>query len=69
LRLVEGHFQGAVLEQLPSDLQKLDDTAQGLSMVNSPDINTAVFVKVVEDLPTIADGRWVLNMPIYIHVT
>lgn len=30
-------------------------------LVNSPDLNAAVFVKVTQNIGTITDGRWVGN--------
>lgn len=54
---METHFRALVelynslfLSQLPEQLQALDDTGGGISMIEEPDLNRPVFVKVVGEL-------------------
>ncbi|KAJ8100936.1 hypothetical protein POJ06DRAFT_84417 [Lipomyces tetrasporus] len=39
------------LSSLPPSLQRLDDTAGGLQMVDAPDLDEAVFIRVLHDVP------------------
>ncbi|KAK9486641.1 hypothetical protein V1527DRAFT_512090 [Lipomyces starkeyi] len=39
------------LSSLPPSLQRLDDTAGGLQMVDAPDLDKVVFVRVLQDVP------------------
>ncbi|KAK9495588.1 hypothetical protein V1508DRAFT_364081 [Lipomyces doorenjongii] len=39
------------LSSLPPSLQRLDDTAGGLQMVEMPDLNEVVFIRVLHDVP------------------
>ncbi|KAK9389042.1 hypothetical protein V1515DRAFT_594564 [Lipomyces mesembrius] len=39
------------LSALPPSLQRLDDTAGGLQMVDAPDLDEVVFVRVLRDVP------------------
>jgi GINS complex subunit 4 len=47
--LLTHHFSTSFLSSFPAQLQKLDDTAGGISMVDAPDIDAAVFVRVLRD--------------------
>ncbi|RMY40550.1 hypothetical protein D0865_12530 [Hortaea werneckii] len=47
--ILAGHIHSAFLSSFPSQLQKLDDTAGGISMVDKPDEDGAVFCRVLRD--------------------
>lgn len=47
LALLDGHYQAAFLRGFPAPLRRLDDAAAGLSMVAVPDLDAAVFCRVV----------------------
>ncbi|KAI4247487.1 MAG: hypothetical protein L6R40_001435 [Gallowayella cf. fulva] len=56
--LLEAHYRSSFLSQFPTSLQRLDDTAGGISMIEQPDLDTAVFVRVLRDVeePIIVEG-------------
>ncbi|KAL8890079.1 MAG: hypothetical protein Q9192_005920, partial [Flavoplaca navasiana] len=56
--LLEAHYRSSFLSQFPTSLQRLDDTAGGISMVEQPDTDTAVFVRVLRDIevPIVIEG-------------
>ena len=45
--LIASHYDSSFLSQLPTSLQKLDDTAGGISMIQPPDLDKAVFVRIL----------------------
>jgi GINS complex subunit 4 len=47
--ILHNHYHSSFLAQFPSSLQKLDDTAGGISMVEMPDLDCAVFVRALTD--------------------
>lgn len=47
--LLTTHYQTSFLSQFPQSLQRLDDTAGGISMIDHPDAEKAVFVRVLRD--------------------
>lgn len=47
--LLSAHYNASFLATFPQALQKLDDTAGGVSMVDKPDEETAVFCRVLRD--------------------
>lgn len=47
--LLSHHYNASFLSTFPAQLQKLDDTAGGISMVDAPDAESAVFVRVLRD--------------------
>ncbi|KAF4548944.1 DNA replication complex GINS protein SLD5-like protein [Elsinoe fawcettii] len=51
--LLEGHYKASFLGAFPAQLQKMDDTGGGVSMVDAPDLDTAVFVRVLRDAGTV----------------
>ncbi|KAF2218379.1 hypothetical protein BDZ85DRAFT_245395 [Elsinoe ampelina] len=51
--LLEGHYKSSFLAAFPGQLQKMDDTGGGVSMVDQPDLDTAVFVRVLRDAGTV----------------
>ncbi|KAF2007785.1 DNA replication complex GINS protein sld5 [Amniculicola lignicola CBS 123094] len=48
--LLSTHYSSSFLSQFPNSLQRLDDTAGGISMVDKPDEETAVFVRCLRDV-------------------
>jgi GINS complex subunit 4 len=44
--LLAAHYHSSFLSQFPTPLQRLDDTAGGISMVDGPDVDNAVFCRV-----------------------
>lgn len=48
--LLSTHYAASFLAQFPAQLQRLDDTAGGISMIDAPDLDTAVFCRVLRDL-------------------
>ncbi|KAL9615240.1 MAG: hypothetical protein Q9167_000334 [Letrouitia subvulpina] len=48
--LLQAHYHSCFLSQLPSSLQRLDDTAGGMSMIDQPDFDKAVFVRALRDV-------------------
>lgn len=47
--LMSSHYAASFLAQFPVQLRKLDDTSGGASMVEIPDVERAVFVRVLRD--------------------
>ena len=60
--LLSSHFAASFLSQFPAQLQRLDDTAGGVSMVSEPEIDSAVFVRAMRDVGVLGapgrDERW-----------
>ncbi|KAI4192505.1 MAG: hypothetical protein LQ346_004277 [Caloplaca aetnensis] len=56
--LLEAHYRSSFLSQFPVSLQRLDDTAGGISMIEQPDVDKAVFVRALRDVeePIVVDG-------------
>ncbi|KAL8952338.1 MAG: hypothetical protein Q9222_001749 [Ikaeria aurantiellina] len=48
--LLHAHYRSSFLSQFPTSLQRLDDTAGGISMIEQPDVDTAVFVRALRDV-------------------
>ncbi|KAF1834858.1 GINS complex, Sld5 component [Decorospora gaudefroyi] len=48
--LLSNHYSSSFLSQFPASLQRLDDTAGGISMVDRPDEDKAVFVRALRDV-------------------
>lgn len=48
--LLHAHYLSSFLSNFPEQLRRLDDTAGGISMVERPDLETAVFVRVLRDV-------------------
>ncbi|KAI9710492.1 MAG: GINS complex subunit [Bogoriella megaspora] len=51
--LLSQHYAGSFLASFPPALQRLDDTAGGISMVDAPDLDSAVFVRALRDVGTL----------------
>ncbi|KAI9785087.1 MAG: GINS complex subunit [Candelina submexicana] len=56
--LLSNHYHVSFLSNFPTQLQRLDDTAGGISMIEQPDLDTAVFVRVLRDVyePVVIEG-------------
>ncbi len=52
--LLSSHFHNSFLAQFPAQLQRLDDTAGGISMIEAPDQDTAVFCRVLQNVGVVA---------------
>jgi len=50
LALLNNHFLSSFLRNFPEQLRRLDDTAGGISMVEEPDMDSAVFCRVVREV-------------------
>ena len=50
LALLNNHYISSFLRNFPEQLRRLDDTAGGISMVEEPDMDSAVFCRVVKDV-------------------
>lgn len=48
--ILHAHYASSFLSQFPASLQRMDDTAGGISMVEVPDVDTAVFVRGLRDV-------------------
>ncbi|EUC33281.1 hypothetical protein COCVIDRAFT_112949 [Bipolaris victoriae FI3] len=48
--LLASHYASSFLSQFPASLQRLDDTTGGISMVDKPDEDKAVFVRALRDV-------------------
>jgi GINS complex subunit 4 len=47
--LLSSHYNTAFLSSFPTGLRKLDDTAGGISMIDQPDEDNAVFCRILRD--------------------
>ncbi|KAJ2965315.1 hypothetical protein NQ176_g10674 [Zarea fungicola] len=47
--LLHNHYLSSFLSSFPDKLQNLNDTAGNISMVDSPDLDTAVFIRMLRD--------------------
>ncbi|EXL49905.1 DNA replication complex GINS protein SLD5 [Fusarium oxysporum f. sp. radicis-lycopersici 26381] len=47
--LLHNHYLSSFLASFPQQLQNLNDTAGNISMIDSPDLDTAVFVRMLRD--------------------
>ncbi|KAL5120767.1 GINS complex subunit [Pleosporales sp. CAS-2024a] len=48
--LLSTHYASSFLSQFPASLQRLDDTTGGISMIDKPDEDKAVFVRALRDV-------------------
>ncbi|KAI1375517.1 GINS complex, Sld5 component [Hypoxylon crocopeplum] len=53
--LLHNHYLSSFLSSFPPPLQNLNDTAGNISMIDSPDLDTAVFIRLLRD--TLVEGR------------
>ncbi|KAK5990641.1 DNA replication complex GINS protein SLD5 [Cladobotryum mycophilum] len=47
--LLHNHYLSSFLSSFPQQLQNLNDTAGNISMVDAPDLDTAVFIRLFKD--------------------
>ncbi|TKW59262.1 DNA replication complex GINS protein SLD5 [Colletotrichum tanaceti] len=48
--LLHNHYLSSFLSSFPAQLQNLNDTAGNISMIDGPDLDTAVFVRLLRDV-------------------
>ena len=53
--LLHNHYLSSFLSSFPPSLQNLNDTAGNISMIDAPDLDTAVFIRLLRD--TEVEGR------------
>ena len=53
--LLHNHYLSSFLASFPQQLQNLNDTAGNISMIDSPDLDTAVFIRLLKD--SVVEGR------------
>jgi len=47
--LLHNHYLSSFLSSFPQQLQNLNDTAGNISMIDSPDLDTAVFIRMLRE--------------------
>lgn len=47
--LLHNHYLSSFLASFPDKLQNLNDTAGNISMIDEPDLETAVFIRLLKD--------------------
>ncbi len=47
--LLHNHYLSSFLSSFPPNLQNLNDTAAGVTMIETPDLESAVFIRVLRD--------------------
>jgi GINS complex subunit 4 len=52
--LLSSHYASSFLGQFPGSLQRMDDTTGGISMVDKPDEDRAVFVRCLKEVGRVA---------------
>jgi GINS complex subunit 4 len=55
--LLHNHYLSSFLSSFPANLQNLNDAAAGISMIVTPDLESAVFIRLLKDTPV--EGRGV----------
>jgi GINS complex subunit 4 len=55
--LLHNHYLSSFLSSFPANLQNLNDAAAGISMIETPDLESAVFIRLLKDTPV--EGRGV----------
>ncbi|KAK0731734.1 hypothetical protein B0H67DRAFT_474469 [Lasiosphaeris hirsuta] len=55
--LLHNHYLSSFLSSFPPGLQNLNDTAGNISMIDTPDLESAVFIRLLRD--TLVEGRGV----------
>ncbi|KAH8675341.1 hypothetical protein BX600DRAFT_507586 [Xylariales sp. PMI_506] len=53
--LLHNHYLSSFLSSFPANLQNLNDTSGNVTMVDSPDLEAAVFIRLLKD--TLVEGR------------
>ncbi|KTW28789.1 hypothetical protein T552_01419 [Pneumocystis carinii B80] len=63
--ILMNYYTSAVLKHLPKKLQRLDDTQGGVSMIEKPDLDRAIFCRVIntveQDIPISRNETITLN--------
>lgn len=54
--LLHNHYLSSFLSSFPANLQNLNDAAAGISMIETPDLESAVFIRALKDTPVEARG-------------
>jgi GINS complex subunit 4 len=54
--LLHNHYLSSFLGSFPQQLQNLNDTAGNISMIDSPDLDTAVFIRMLRDKDVYGKG-------------
>ncbi|RWA13441.1 hypothetical protein EKO27_g1668 [Xylaria grammica] len=54
--LLHNHYLSSFLSAFPPTLQNLNDTAGNISMIETPDLETAVFIRLLKDTPVEGHG-------------
>jgi GINS complex subunit 4 len=54
--LLHNHYLSSFLASFPQQLQNLNDTAGNISMIDSPDLDMAVFVRMLRDKDVYGKG-------------
>ncbi|KAH9891473.1 GINS complex, Sld5 component [Xylariomycetidae sp. FL2044] len=54
--LLHNHFLSSFLSSFPPSLQNLNDTAGNISMIDTPDLDSAVFIRLLRDTPVEGKG-------------
>ncbi|KAK3337020.1 hypothetical protein B0T19DRAFT_58418 [Cercophora scortea] len=55
--LLHNHYLSSFLSSFPPSLQNLNDTSGNITMIDAPDLDAAVFIRLLED--TVVQGRGV----------
>jgi len=53
LSILNSHFQSSFLRNFPEKLRRLDDKAGGITMIDEPDLDSAVFCRVLKNVEEI----------------
>lgn len=53
--MLHNHYLSSFLSSFPANLQNLNDTAGNISMIDTPDLDTAVFIRLLRDC--LVEGR------------
>ncbi|OHW92033.1 DNA replication complex gins protein sld5 [Colletotrichum incanum] len=54
--LLHNHYLSSFLSSFPAQLQNLNDTAGNISMIDGPDLDTAVFIRLLRDVDVEGKG-------------
>lgn len=54
--LLHNHYLSSFLGSFPQQLQNLNDTAGGVSMIDSPDRDATVFIRMLRDMDVHGQG-------------
>ena len=53
--MLHNHYLSSFLSSFPPNLQNLNDTAGNISMIDAPDLDSAVFIRLIRD--SLVEGR------------